>query len=398
MFYCLTFILTTIFIFTFFSIIFHPETNINLGKDDSTLVTVIATVVMIVAMMCVFLANNFYINNKKKDISVMLMSGASVYQIGIYLFVQSMLLIIIAIPIGMIIGYLLMPVLSNLFNDLFISGSNLYITSDALVATASILFFEVIWCTYLNVGYCYRTSVQKLQQNKIDLEIHGIKMKKRSQFFWIILYIIPFILFIINNDTLGYALFACVGIVGVYGLIKHVIPNYINIVERDKALENDKMFIALGFVRYNLQKIFILVLILLISSILLMVFVIHHLAMPLISMLTVVSYASVMILMSITIISKIGMDLQHRKRNYQHLSYLGYTKKSLKSIMQMEMLLFYGILLCIPLLYEIVIVGKLVLNQQITLFLGGSMLLIQILPIIISYIISVLMYHKVLPK
>ena len=60
MFYFLTFLLTTIFIFSFFNLVFHPGANINLGKDDVTFVTPIAVFVIVIAMVCVFLANNFY--------------------------------------------------------------------------------------------------------------------------------------------------------------------------------------------------------------------------------------------------------------------------------------------------------------------------------------------------
>ena len=67
-FYFLTFLLTTIFIFSFFNLTFNPYSGIHLGKDDTTFVTPIAVFVIVIAMLCVFLANNFYVSNKGKEI------------------------------------------------------------------------------------------------------------------------------------------------------------------------------------------------------------------------------------------------------------------------------------------------------------------------------------------
>lgn len=42
-FYFLTFLLTTIFIFSFFNLTFNPYSGIHLGKDDTTFVTPIGS-------------------------------------------------------------------------------------------------------------------------------------------------------------------------------------------------------------------------------------------------------------------------------------------------------------------------------------------------------------------
>ena len=114
-FYFMTFLLTTVFIFSFFNLVFNPQANINLGKNDTTFVTPIAVFVIVIAMVCVFLANNFYVSNKSKEISIILMSGASVYQVGIYLFIQVFIIMLFAIPFGWLLGYLLIPIINSIF-------------------------------------------------------------------------------------------------------------------------------------------------------------------------------------------------------------------------------------------------------------------------------------------
>ena len=140
-FYFLTFLLTTIFIFSFFNLTFNPYSGIHLGKDDTTFVTPIAVFVIVIAMLCVFLANNFYVSNKGKEISIILMSGASIYQLGFYLFLQVFTIMLCAIPLGLVLGYLLIPTINSLFMMTFkYSGQLFYLSSQTFPSTFMILF------------------------------------------------------------------------------------------------------------------------------------------------------------------------------------------------------------------------------------------------------------------
>ncbi|MEG0619449.1 MAG: FtsX-like permease family protein, partial [Bacilli bacterium] len=159
-FYFCSFVLTTFFIFSFFNLTLNPATGIHLGKDDNTFVTTIAVLVIAVAMFCVFLANDFYVGHKNKELSVILMSGASVYRLGIFLFIQSFLIMGIAIPLGIGLGYFAIPFINILFQSTFLNTEHMfYFSSQTILVTSIILSCEVLWCTILNVGYCYRNSV-----------------------------------------------------------------------------------------------------------------------------------------------------------------------------------------------------------------------------------------------
>lgn len=399
LFYFLAFTLTTIFIFSFFNIAFHPESGIHLGGTDTTLVTPVAVLVIVVAMMCVFLANDFYVSNKSLDISIMLMSGASVYKTGLYLFFQSLIIMAFAIPLGLLLSYLLLPVLNMVFQNLFSNQQATFlITKEAMITTAVILGFEVGWCTLLNVGYCYRSTINSLVKETHKIEWYGIDGKKISSTVYLILYVAPFILFFINEEVMGFMMISLVGTIGVYGFIKRIIPSVITKLQEESSLENAKQLLTLGFYKYTLQKINVLALTMVISSMMLMAMIIYTIQTPLVSMITLISYGSVMVLLSLTILFKVAMQLVKRKQNIVYLLYLGFVKKDIKKIMNKEMYLFYGTLLVFPLAYQVCILLKLVYLQQITISLVMLLLSIQILPIIISCCICVILYHKVLPK
>ena len=426
-FYFLTFLLTTIFIFSFFNLVFNPHANINLGKDDSTFVTPIAVFVIVIAMVCVFLANNFYVSNKSKEISIILMSGASVYRLGIYLFFQVFIIMLLAIPLGCLLGYALIPVINSIFASTFVyQGSLFYLSNKTIVATAMILGFEVFWCSLVNLGYCVRSTINSIIQEKNKINFTGLKIKgamwgystntfelvmqeesktdstkkkgtKISDKIYLLLYILPTIIFIFLRDSMSFLMFSLIGIIGIFGIIKKVLPDFIKRRQHNQSLENPVHLISLGFFQSDIQKVFGLLIIMLLSSILLTCVTVYTLNQPLVSMVSLMSYISVMVLMSLTIVFKIGMELNKRKKNFQNLCHLGYSIKQLKQIIQLEMQLFYGLILVLPLIYQIIILSNLLFTKQITIYLMIIILIIQITPVIISYFISVKLYTGIVP-
>lgn len=426
-FYFLTFLLTTIFIFSFFNLAFNPSANIHLGKDDATFVTPIAVFVIGVAMICVFLANNFYVSHKGKEISIILMSGASVYQLGIYLFFQVFMIMVLAIPLGCALGYMLIPVINSIFALTFVyQGSLFYLSRETIVATGTILAFEVFWCSLLNLGYCVRSTIASMihEENKIKLSSLKIgdkwnhldrnqildlaevvkenepvqKNSSSSNKVFIVFYIAPIFIFIFLKDSMSFLIFSLIGIIGIFGLIKRVLPDIITNRQRQESLGNPIHLISLGFLHSDIQKVFGLLIMILLSSILLTCVTVYTLNQPLVSMVSLMSYVAVMVLMSLTIVFKIGMELNKRKSNFMNLCYLGYSITQLKQIVKLEMRLFYGLILILPLIYQIIILINLLLQKQITIYLTIIIMTIQIIPILCSYWISVQLYKGILPK
>ena len=110
------------------------------------------------------------------------------------------------------------------------------------------------------------------------------------------------------------------------------------------------------------------------------------------------SYISVMILMSLTIVFKIGMELNKRKKNFQNLCYLGFSLKQIHQIIHLEMKLFYGFILLLPFVYQVIILLNLLIRSEVTLYFVMIIFIIQIVPVVISYFISIYLYKAIIPK
>ncbi|MFQ6794540.1 MAG: hypothetical protein ACLRT4_17425 [Thomasclavelia sp.] len=397
LFYFLTFVLTTVFIFLFFNLTLNPDTKINLGGQDQTIITPIAVLVILVAMLCVFMVNDFYVVAKSKDISIILVSGASVYQVGFYLLIQSLILLSLAILTGFMISYFLVPIVNQFFLVTVSSVDTIYFISErTYVATAIILLFEIGWCTYLNMGYCYRTNINTMLKASVKIEDYGFKIKQRSHLFYLLAFMIPLIIFPFLNQAKDYFIFSIIGAIGVYGIVKQIVPKLITYLQADWGLEDRHWLIVLGNLKKDLQQVRYLVILVMLSAIILMCSILYTLNDPLVSTIVLFAYFSVMILLAITTIFKLGMELKKRQRSFKNLTYLGYELKDLKKIITLEMIIFYSLIMIIPLLYQVVIITRLTYLGLLNGLLIMMILMIMIVPMLICMIINIIMYYQIL--
>lgn len=396
LFYFASFVLTTYFIFSFFNLTLNPITGIQLGKDDNTFVTMIAILVICVAMFCVFLANNFYVGHKNQELSVILMSGASVYRLGFFLLIQSFLIMIISIPLGLVFAYCSIPFINIIFQNIFSNNLEFYFSWQAITITMVIVLFEVVWCTILNFGYCYRNSVFSVLQDKTRIETYGFSFKKMNEKISILLYLLPLLGIIFNDDYGMYLSFSLFAVLGVPGLLKKIIPRILSyFMHRGSA--ND--MIAFSFVKENLKSMTLLINLMCISSVLLMTLIFFHLDAPLVSMVALVSYTAVNVLLSITLFFKLGMLLISRKKSFVQLRHLGFIEKDLKKLITKEMITFYLIVLFIPLIYHITMLLRLIISGNIQITLAILLICLDIIPLCIAFILSYSLYrHHVILK
>lgn len=391
-FYFCSFVLTTFFIFSFFNLTLNPATGIQLGKDDNTFITVIAVLVIAVAMFCVFLANDFYVGHKNKELSIILMSGASVYRLGIFLFIQSFLIMVIAIPLGLILGYCAIPFINILFQNTFLNTSSLFhFSNQTLLVTFIILLSEVLWCTILNVGYCYRNSIFSVLHNNTKIESYGFSFKKLNEKLYPFLYLLPIVGIIINDDYGMYLGFSLVGVIAVPGLMKKTIPQFLS---KQMHKGNTIQMIANSFVKENLKSMTLLMNLISISSLLLMTLILFHLDDPLVSMVALVSYGGVHIMLCMTMFFKLGMSFVNRVKHYQQLRCLGFVEKDLKKVLRLEMLTFFSIALLIPILYQVSMLIKLLIARTIKISLASMIIGLEIIPLVIVFLMSFFLYRK----
>lgn len=110
-------------------------------------------------------ANSFYLANKSKELAIETLSGGSVLTLANYILTQNFLIMLIAIPIGLVLGYLTIPLINSyLYPRLDATSPIWQIYPAGIGYTIVSLATEMVWLVIVDTGYAYRTEIISLIQ------------------------------------------------------------------------------------------------------------------------------------------------------------------------------------------------------------------------------------------
>ena len=398
LFYLLTFIITSMFMFVFFNLSYSDAvgvTFINAKNNASLLITVL---VIAVCMIVIFFANNFFVVKKSKELAVRLVCGASFIHIAFYTLFQTLILFIIAIPIGITIGLIVLPLLQSLIYVITHTNVMLMVSSQAIYSTALIIVIEIVFCTILNVGYVYRSSIQALLNDK---SVQKIQFKfpiqflsiKTKQILYILCFILPIPIMYMNyKNQESILILSVIGMIGLYGCMNHVIVPMMNHIIL-KHLSNSQLVGILGMVRNDI-KILSMNIILLIVSDVLSISILTNSTSSIEIMVCIISFVVINILLMMSIMFKFSSEIVGRKKHYQIYLHIGYTLRQVKKMMFQEVFIFFMFVIVTSLIYIFNILIILNIHHLLTINVVIGLLVCFILPSILCMLGSYLYYRK----
>lgn len=115
-FYLLIFVLTTMFIYLFYNIAMS-DPSVDPIKNPSSTITYVMILVVILCSVDILFANDFYVKLKGKDLAVRLICGGRFTQIAGFLLVQTMLLLVLAVPLGIFLANCLLPLVNAMMSS-----------------------------------------------------------------------------------------------------------------------------------------------------------------------------------------------------------------------------------------------------------------------------------------
>lgn len=147
---------------------FSHEMNIN-----NILIKLISSIAVFVAFFLTMMINNFFIENKYEEFSIILLSGSRTRAVIQYIIVQFGILFLLADLLGIGIGYLLMEIVNAIQPYQFVySGSTL------LFAYAGILLCKIIYVLMINLG-----KFVKIKLNIADFITRHTSMTSKKNYF-----------------------------------------------------------------------------------------------------------------------------------------------------------------------------------------------------------------------
>lgn len=404
LFYWLTFVLTSMFMFLFFNLSYSDMigvTFIHARNDMSTFTTVL---VIGICMIVIFFANDFYVKKKSKELAVRLVCGGTYFQITQYLLFQTGVLFILAIPFGIGLAILFIPSINYMLMSFLNSSAQLHIQWNAIVSTTIIIVFEIFWCTLLNLGYAYRSSIKTLMYDEKTIIHFSIPLpfnisSKIKKFLSIIMFIGPIVIFYFNGDNPNSMLIlSIIGMIGLYCSIDQVVVPFLNYLTQYKYVSYHKRIVYLGFLRNDILMMKKNIILLIVSSVLLLSILVSCLEQPMEVMLAMISFVVINILLALSVMFKFSTEMLGRQRIFYSLERIGYMKNVQKDILMKEVWSLYGFIGGVSLFYIVNIFIVLWLYQLLNIYLLIGMCIVFVVPLILCAIASQIYYQRLILK
>lgn len=406
LFYWLAFVLTSMFMFVYFHLSMSDIVGVTFIKSQNNMSTFITILVISICMIVIFFANDFYVKKKSKELAVWLVCGGTYFQIAAYLLIQTGLLFLLAIPFGIGLAFVLFPVLNYGLFMMTQVPHVLTIQQGAIISTIIILSVEILWCTILNLGYAYRSSIKNLMTNdKIVLNYSFVpfslsfKISKNFKRWTSLLLFFGSIIwfYFIGDDKSNMFFLSILGILGFYLSIQSFIIPTLNEFIVEKHADKYIQVAYLGFLRHDIVMMKMNIVLLIMSAILFITIMIS-VDDPVEIMLSIISFVVVNILLSMSVMFKFSTEIYDRQKVFQSLKRIGYTKKDQKTIIFKEVFGLYTFIGGVSLFYIINIFVVLMMYHHINSYFVLGMVVLFLIPLLICAIINIIYYQHLVLK
>ena len=414
LFFALTFYITTALLFVYFNMA-NASTGgeIEVYVSSSNLADLIQMMekgnagnlmMVFIVIMCfidLLFCNDFFVKNKAKELAVRMICGATYIQLAMYLLIQTVLLMVISIPLGIATGYGLIGLMNAL---LAAQGETLVVTvsSYALVEFFAVILFVVFWTVLLNCSFAYKSGAVLLAGGNMgamkDRNSYGMASKPAVQMILNVIGVIAAVLPLYNffNGSGALAVSMVIGCVGLSRVMDYLFLPLLTRNNRHSGTRNTIGMISNGFLRRDLQFSKITIFLLICDLMIVMTMLFARKNTPLEYLLVVVSYISISVLQSLTIMFRLETDLSGRFQEYHILSQVGVSEADKNKIMHSEVSKFYLIVLLIIAVYAGTAFLSLYRSQQAT---GGQITLLAlsaVLPVLAVDLLTRIYYGQVI--
>lgn len=388
-FYWLTFVISSMFIFLFLVVSMSDSVGVTFVQAKGDVATNLAVFSSVLCMVEIVFANDFFVKSKSRELAVRLVCGATYVQLAEYLLSQTVFLVLCAIPVGIVLGLVCLPLIGVLMNQLTGALFVINISSQAILWTIIILGFVIFWTLILNLSFAYRNSAAQLLNSQtiktgssnpfLTAFLEDVTKGVRGKVALIsggLMFLVPIALFYYSPN--GSLVFAAVSLVGLNNLIKNAAMPYLNMYIEKRITDPDRIG-CLGFVRHDLKILKTNLLLLIVTSVLL-VTVLVSTTKASDSVLVLITYVAMSILLSMAILFRYSSDLSGRKKYFATMSHIGYMEGAERKMISKEVFIFYGIVIGLIQFYMINLSLSMVISHQLTLSSMAVLLISAVIP------------------
>lgn len=395
-FYWIVFVLSSMFMYTFFHLAISDLVGVTFIYSDNTLPIYLTVYNVLICMIVIFLANDFYVKKKAREQAVLLVCGGTYLKLVQFLFLQTGILLVTAVPCGVILGQLVFPVLEQVMS--LIAGYEIHIvsTGEAAVATFAIILFEVFWCTLLNLGFSYRNTIYSLMHGD---KVEDVKLIRpiRSQglkLMYLVLYVgSALLLYACKGNTSLMLALGVVGMFGLNGVIRKLLKPFLEKAVAERLSDRPETVVYMGLFRADLKLVEIYIFLFVATAIILVTMIASRVGNTVEMTLCLLSFMMLLPLLAMSLLFRFSTETVERKKTFEVLEKLGYQKDQLRSIKKKELLCLYGFLAGTSLWYIVNCLTALCTRNMIPDMAAHMIMGAFLLPLIICGYLSYLYYR-----
>lgn len=394
--YFVSFIFPIAIIFNLMNIInndnFFPNASVS-GQNIAADV-----IFLLVLLVCVFsfYSNAYYMLRKSKEMGIIELSGIGSSKLGRMMVFENFVIETIEAAAGILLGIVLMPAfMSVMYLAVGKRGSVFAISLVGMWGTIAIIFLQLV---YVGVGdYAYVSTREVIDLIGVDKQTRINKSVKNStflSFISLIVYLVPVICiffrqaYIFTLDNIVFTLF------GILGVLRKLIPQLILGLKKRKYANDKIKLVALSNLYLSIKQLAFLLITLAVSVEILFI-IISFFPLAQVRTVCMLSYITIVLLIALSIVYKALIDANAKKRIFYQLSLTGYTLEQINKIIKSEFIIYYSIVIVIPLIpiLSFMIIFKVLGIISMTIIM--SMLGIFIVVFLITGIVSYTIYKKI---
>lgn len=356
---------------------------------------------LIICFCCfmIFFANNFFLTRKTTELAVLGMSGSGYINSTMYVLYQTFVLLGLATPLGFLLGRIVVPY-SNayMYEQLHITTDVHIIPQEAYIYSFLLVAIVLAMICVLTAGYLHRNDILVLLSQEKEMNFHG-SSKKYQPFLYIAIYIFGIVMMFMNpHDATAYIAPTLVGVIGVVGMIRYVLPDIVKRLKKGVFLTKRYILISISNLSYSIQRSLLLFTLMTVSVTGMMAILAANQNNPREFVTSVIGYFVVVLLLVVSIVYKLIMEATTRKALFFNLWKIGYTKKELKKIVKQEVIMYYAILIFIPFVYILFIAGRFIYYGDMALSFAVIFTSAYVIPVILSGFITCFEYKNAVVK
>lgn len=324
------------------------EANLYTFFENVDIIELIMVYVLTICCVDLVFANRFFINNKAEEVAVRLVCGATFTQLAFYVLIQTGLLILAALPLGILTALAAMPVLNNYLAATLANPFTIYVSSEAITNFTIIIFMIILWCTILNLSFAYLNEANAIlngsstTRQKNNSLLGGLLAKIPTVFKGAAgIALVVFSIMMIFGSPKGCIVYGITALVGIELAIQFALIPAMTWYEDHAGLRKPARTIVLSFVREDLRAVKVGVYLLIGNAVTLIGLLVMRAGSDRETVMILLTYVVMNVMQAMALMFRLQTHLSTRSSEYNVLAQVGYEPSEQYSILRKEMALFF---------------------------------------------------------